>query len=81
MWAAFDMTYYTGGRSSIDGDVNDDRQSNSRVGATVVLPVAKRHSVKLAYSRGAIIRAGADFTTLSIGWQSTLFGKPGKAEP
>ncbi len=63
MWVALDMTFYTGGRSSIDGVEMDDRQSNSRIGATMVLPVGKRNSVKFAYSTGAIIRSGADFTS------------------
>lgn len=76
MWVAFDMTYYTGGRSSVDGVEMDDRQSNSRIGATLVLPVGKRNAVKLAYSTGAIIRSGADFTSISAGWQTTFFGKP-----
>jgi hypothetical protein len=75
MWAAIDLTYYTGGQSSIDGVEMDDRQSNSRIGATMVFPVGKRHSVKLAFSKGAIIRSGADFTSGSIGWQTTFFGK------
>jgi len=81
MWAAFDCTFYTGGNSTIDGVEKDDRQSNSRVGATFVLPVGKRHSIKFAYSRGAIIRSGANFTSISAGWQTTFFGKPGKNVP
>lgn len=75
MWVALDMTFYTGGRSTVDGVQMDDRQSNSRIGGTLVLPVGKRHSVKIAYSTGAIIRSGADFTSVSVGWQSTFFGK------
>lgn len=75
MWVALDFTYYTGGNSSIDGIENDDRQSNSRIGATMVLPIGKQHSIKLAYSTGAIIRSGADFTSFSVGWQTTFFGK------
>ena len=81
MWVAFDCTFYTGGNSSIDGVDMDDRQSNSRIGATLVLPVGKRHSIKFAYSQGAIIRSGADFTTISAGWQTTFFGKQGKNVP
>jgi hypothetical protein len=76
MWVALDMTFYTGGRSSIDGVEMDDRQSNSRIGATLVLPVRKRHSLKFAFSTGAIIRSGADFTSISAGWQTTFLGKP-----
>jgi hypothetical protein len=76
MWVALDWTYYTGGRSSVDGVEMNDRQTNSRIGATLVLPVGKRHSVKFAYSTGAIVRSGADFTSISAGWQTTFFGKP-----
>jgi hypothetical protein len=75
MWVALDWTYYTGGNSTVDGVEMDDRQSNARVGATMVLPVGKRHSVKFAYSTGAVIRSGADFTSVSAGWQTTFFGK------
>ncbi|MFO7668780.1 MAG: transporter [Bacteroidales bacterium] len=78
MWVAFDCTFYTGGRSTVDGAEMDDRQSNSRIGATMVLPVGKRHSVKFAFSTGAIVRSGADFTTISAGWQTTFFGKQEK---
>jgi hypothetical protein len=80
MWAALDMTFYTGGNSSIDGVPNKDRQSNSRIGATMVLPVGKRNSLKFAFSTGAIIRSGADFSTVSVGWQTTFFGKGGKTK-
>jgi hypothetical protein len=76
MWAAFDATYYAGGRTTIQGVANDDLQSNSRVGATLVLPVGQRHSVKLAVSRGAIIRYGADFSTFSFGWQTAWIPRP-----
>lgn len=75
-WAAFDATYYVGGRTTIQGVENDDRQSNSRVGATLVLPVGRRHSVKFAVSRGAIIRYGADFSTVSFGWQTAWAPQP-----
>ena len=70
MWAAFDATYYVGGASSIDGIFKDDRPSNSRIGATLAVPVGRRHSVKIAWSTGAIVRLGANFTTFSIGWQT-----------
>jgi len=70
LWAAFDATYYTGGRTTIEGVGNNDEQRNSRFGGTLVFPVGRRHSVRLAVSRGAIIRFGANFTTYSIGWQT-----------
>jgi hypothetical protein len=76
LWAAFDATYYVGGRSTVDGIENNDRQSNSRVGATVAFPVGRRHSIKLAVSRGAIVRYGADFSTFSFGWQTAWVSRP-----
>lgn len=76
LWAAVDATYYVGGHTAIDGVDNDDRQSNSRVGGTLSLPIGRRHSIKLAVSRGAIIRFGADFTTVSAGWQTGWVPQP-----
>jgi len=76
LWAAFDATYYVGGRTTLNGLLNDDRQSNTRVGGTLVLPVGRRHSIKLAVARGAIIRFGANFTTFSVGWQTGWVPRP-----
>ena len=81
LWAALNYTYYIGGESTVDGVINDDRQENSRVGGTLVLPVGKRNSVKIAYSTGAIIRFGANFSTISVAWNSIYFSKPKKAIP
>ena len=39
-------------------------ESNSRVGATLVVPVGSRHAIKVAGSTGAIIRSGADFDSI-----------------
>ena len=77
-WVAFDATFYTGGQSSVNDIYKDDRQSNSRVGATFVFPAGKKHSIKIAASTGAIIRAGANFKTISVGWQTGWFKKPKK---
>ncbi len=73
LWAAFDMTFYAGGRSTLNGLGKDDRQKNMRFGGTLVFPLAKRHSMKIGYSTGAIVRIGANFTTLSVGWQMSMF--------
>lgn len=72
-WVALDATFYVGGRTTISGVPKEDRQANTRVGATFAFPVARRHSVKLAVARGAIVRYGANFTTVSFGWQSAWF--------
>ena len=69
MWAAIDLTYYTGGQSSVNDLYKDDRQNNMRIGATFNFPISKNSAIKIAYSTGAIIRLGANFSTISVAWQ------------
>jgi len=76
LWAAFDATYYVGGQTTIEGVGKDDRQANVRLGGTLVFPVGKRHSIKVAASRGAIVRSGANFSSLSVGWQTGWVSMP-----
>jgi hypothetical protein len=68
LWAAVDATYYTGGRTTIDGERGEEPQ-NLRVGATLAIPITRHHSVKLYASTGAIARAGGNFTTAGVAWQ------------
>lgn len=77
-WVALNATYYVGGKSSINDLYNDDRVANLRIGITAVMPVGKRNALKLTASTGAVVRIGQDFSTLSIGWQRSWFGKPTK---
>ncbi len=72
MWAAIDFTYYTGGQSSIDDVYKDDRQNNSRIGATFNFPISRHSAIKLAYSTGAVIRIGGDFSTISVAFQTAF---------
>jgi hypothetical protein len=73
MWAAIDLTYYTGGQSSVNNVYLDDRQNNSRIGATFNFPTSRTSTIKLAYSTGAVIRIGGDFSTISVAWQTVFF--------
>ncbi len=73
LWVAFDATYYVGGRSTVNGVLLPDEQNNVRVGGTLVVPVVAGNSIKLAASTGAIVRGGANFTTLSLAWQTSIF--------
>jgi hypothetical protein len=73
MWAAIDFTYYTGGQSSVNDVYNDDRQNNSRIGATFNFPISGHSAIKLAYSTGAVIRVGGNFSTISVAFQTAFF--------
>ena len=74
-WMAVNGTWYGGGEVTIDGGPPSERLSNSRAGATFSMPVAARHSLKVAASRGASARAGSDFTTYTFAWQVTWFDR------
>jgi hypothetical protein len=71
LWLAFNTTYYDGGRSTVDGDLKDDRQSNSRYGLTLSVPLARSQSLKLHWNDGASTRIGSDFSSWGIAWQYT----------
>ncbi len=69
VWAAFDVTYYVGGETAVDGVQNDDELSSVRVGGTVSLAVSRRNSIKLYASGAGMTRYGSDFTTVGVAWQ------------
>ncbi len=75
LWLAADATFYTGGRTVLDGQPGSDRQESSRVGLTLSLPVLRSHSIKASWSTGATVRFGGNFDTFSLAWQTTLAGK------
>ncbi len=76
LWLAADATFYTGGRTTLDGITQPDVQENSRLGLVLALPTGRQHSLKLAGTSGFTTRIGGDFKTLSIAWQVTWFGRP-----
>jgi hypothetical protein len=69
MWAALDGTYYTGGRTSLNGNANNDLQTNSRWGGTFAYSLARQSSIKLYFSSGLADRSGADFRIYGIAGQ------------
>jgi outer membrane putative beta-barrel porin/alpha-amylase len=69
MWAALDATYYTGGRTSLNGNGDNDLQNNSRWGGTYAYSLARQNSIKLYFSSGVVARTGSEFRIYGIGWQ------------
>ena len=68
VWAAVDVTYYAGGKATVDGN-EGERLENVRVGGTIAIPVNRYNSVKLYGSTGAVARVGGSFNALGIAWQ------------
>lgn len=66
LWGSLDGTYYGGGKTTIDGAENDDRQSNARLGLTLALSVSRRHSIKLYASKAVATRIGGDFDIVGM---------------
>lgn len=73
MWAALNVTYYVGGNSYVNNMASNDEQNNLRVGGTFVVPVGTGNAIKVAVSSGAVVRFGANFTTVSLAWNSSFF--------
>lgn len=69
IWAAVSATYYTGGRTTIEGISNDDLQENWRTGFTLAIPVNRKHSIKIFGSSGVSTRTGNNYDALGITWQ------------
>lgn len=61
IWAALNAQYFTGGSTAVDGQGNDDLQSNWRLGATLALPLNANFSLKLAASKGVSARTGNNY--------------------
>jgi len=69
IWAAVSATYYTGGRTTIDGVTKNDLQQNWRTGFTVALPINRNNSLKIFGNSGVSTRTGTDYDSLGIAWQ------------
>lgn len=69
VWVAIGATYYSGGRTSIDGVSNNDLQQNWRGGFTLAAPIDRHHSIKIFANSGVSTRTGTDYDSLGIAWQ------------
>jgi len=76
LWLAADATFYTGGRTTVNGVPRADLQSNSRLGLTLALPLGRRANLKIAWATGFTTRIGADFDSLGVALQTVWFGWP-----
>jgi hypothetical protein len=76
LWLAGDATFYTGGRTTVNGTAKADVQSNSRLGVALALPVGKRSALKLSWATGFTTRIGSDFDSLGVAFQTVWTGRP-----
>ena len=75
-WASIDGNFWFGGATTLGGIRKPDtRQTSSRIGATLSVPVTSHQSFKFAYSKGTYVRFGGDYHNLQFGWQYTWVGR------
>ena len=75
-WASLDGNFWAGGQTTVNGISKADYQRNSRVGATVAIPLNQRQTLKFSYSRGAYISLGGDYKNVSAAWQYSWINRP-----
>ena len=66
IWASLGSTFYSGGRTTVNGVRKDDALGNSRFGLTVAVPIDRYFSVKFNASSGISTRTGSDFDTVGV---------------
>jgi hypothetical protein len=69
LWASFSYGVANGGETEIDGVPRNNLQRNNRVGVALSLPLARTSSLKFAYTSGLTTRLGADFDSITVGYQ------------
>jgi hypothetical protein len=69
VWVSLDGTYFTGGRTTVNGVRGNNEQTNTRAGLTLALPVDRHNSIKLNASTGISTRTGSEFSAVGIAWQ------------
>ena len=75
IWASVDATYFTGGRTTVNGVLNSDLQQNWRIGGTLAFPVDRENSIKLYVSSGVSARTGNNFDLIGAAWQYRWGGR------
>jgi hypothetical protein len=68
IWVAVHGTFFTGGRSQVNGRDNADYQGNLRLGATFAIALSPRQAIKITYFKGAITRIGGDIGSFGISY-------------
>lgn len=69
IWLGLDANYYWGGENSINAVASNDEIEDSRYGATLAIPIDKKHSIKLYGDSGINMETGTDFDRIGIAWQ------------
>jgi hypothetical protein len=76
-WVSLDGNFWVGGTTTVDGVESPlTKQTNSGLGGTGAIRIAKHQSLKFGYSNGTYIRYGGNYQNVSVGWQYSWLGRP-----
>lgn len=67
-WASVEANYFSGGRTTIDGLARDDKRNNSNIGVSMLFPLGKRQSLRIALSTAVKTSAGGDYHTFLLNY-------------
>jgi len=67
-WTALNTTYYTGGRTTVNGEQGPE-PANARIGMTFALSMTRYQSIKLYGSTGVYNHTDTNFWVIGIAWQ------------
>ena len=73
-WMAADGNYWKGGRITTNGGSASAEQKNSRLGATLAVPI-KRHQWRFSYSFGAYTTIGGDYHSFGASYTYAWAGR------
>ena len=68
IWLAADWTFYTGGRTQINGRDLPNYLGNTRLGATFGIAVTRRQGIKVSYFKGTWTRVGTDIESIGVSY-------------
>ncbi len=68
IWMSGDTTFYTGGRTQVDGRDQATYQGNLRWGATFGIAVTARQAIRVSYFSGLVTRVGTDIRSVAVSY-------------
>jgi hypothetical protein len=75
IWLALNGNFFTGGGARVDGVRSSAPVlRNSRLGATLSIPLHRRHSLQISFHDGVVTRLGTDFQRLAVSYQFVWLG-------
>jgi hypothetical protein len=67
-WTSLDATFYTGARTEVEGESQDDRQRNIRGGITIAFPLKRGHLLRFAGSTSLKTAAGGKYNSYLLAY-------------